>query len=566
MLRWLSKSRNHNDGKFGRTAVIVDQMSSAALRARRLAAGAPELCVACSQGHLEVAQRLHSAGAPLNATCDIGGHIGVTPLLLACSNGHLHIAQWLHSVGASLIVTNNMRQAPLHLACLKGHLETAQWLHSMGASLNATDPDGSAPLHHACMRGHLDVAQWLHDVGASLNATDNRGNTPLHHTCTRSDLDVAQWLHGAGASLNATNNRGYTPLHKACDMIHLDMIHWLCSVGVDATIRAHRDTPAKMLRRRCAHNRHWPSDTMTTMETLLAAERRVVELRARAAGAALLAEKAEAALLAETLRTVFHGHQRQSARKLLKRWARRWVAKKQLKREVEAARVCEESAAEAVRLAAAEQAREVAALVAARAAQEAWVAAQVAAQEAVRAAARVAAASKAREEAPARHALQALQDASGHVALRAALFRAEALVEDFSELLFDAMVAANKRLQELERQLEEESRAEAKTRHIEEHALRFEVHPFDQQHLRAYWHVPIASRAPAPRLYRLSQSTKPSNRGRREIRCTTPIARRAVCVWMRPNRTSSSRAATSACAGRVASGLGRIRALCVALQ
>ena len=224
---------------------------------------------------------------------------------------------------------------------------------------------------------------------------------------------------------------------------------------------------------------------MTTMETLLAAERRVVELRARAAGAALLAEKAEAALLAETLRTVFHGHQRQSARKLLKRWARRWVAKKQLKREVEAARVCEESAAEAVRLAAAEQAREVAALVAARAAQEAWVAAQVAAQEAVRAAARVAAASKAREEAPARHALQALQDASGHVALRAALFRAEALVEDFSELLFDAMVAANKRLQELERQLEEESRAEAKTRHIEEHALRFEVHPFDQQHLRA---------------------------------------------------------------------------------
>ena len=78
-------------------------------------------------------------------------------------------------------------------------------------------------------------------------------------------------------------------------------------------------------------------------------------------------------------------------------------------------------------------------------------------------------------EAPARHALQALLDASGRAALRAALAQAEPLVIDFSELLFDAMVAANERLEELERQLAEESRAEAKTRHVEEHAMRFEA-------------------------------------------------------------------------------------------
>ena len=48
-------------------------------------------------------------------------------------------------------------------------------------------------------------------------------------------------------------------------------------------------------------------------------------------------------------------------------------------------------------------------------------------------------------------------------------------MEDFSELLFDAMVASYERLQELDRQFVEESRAEAKTRHVEEHALRFEV-------------------------------------------------------------------------------------------
>ena len=62
-------------------------------------------------------------------------------------------------------------------------------------------------------------------------------------------------------------------------------------------------------------------------------------------------------------------------------------------------------------------------------------------------------------------------DASGRVALREALARAEALVEDFSELLFDAMVAGNERLQELDRELAEESRAAE----IEEQALRLEV-------------------------------------------------------------------------------------------
>ena len=73
-------------------------------------------------------------------------------------------------------------------------------------------------------------------------------------------------------------------------------------------------------------------------------------------------------------------------------------------------------------------------------------------------------------EAPARHALQALLDASGCDALRAALARAEALVGDFSELLFDAMVAGNERLQELDQLADANRVAEA-----EEHALRLEV-------------------------------------------------------------------------------------------
>ena len=61
-------------------------------------------------------------------------------------------------------------------------------------------------------------------------------------------------------------------------------------------------------------------------------------------------------------------------------------------------------------------------------------------------------------------------------------------MEDFSELLFDAMVAGYEQLQQLDRQLVEESRAEAKTRHVEEHALRFEVRPL-RFAARAWQHV-----------------------------------------------------------------------------
>ena len=169
-------------------------------------------------------------------------------------------------------------------------------------------------------------------------------------------------------------------------------------------------------------------------------------------------------------------------------------------------------------------------------------------------------------EASARHALQALLDASGRDALRAALARAEALVEDFSELLFDAMVAGYARLQELDRQLVEESRAEAKTRHVEEHALRFEVRLLLPACNTCMYASNDLTRTRSPRSRRPCQSTRSPSRGRREIRCTTPTARRASCASMRPRLTSSSRAATSACAGRAASGLRRATALYAALQ
>ena len=117
-----------------------------------------------------------------------------TPLQLACLEGHLDVAQWLHSVGAPLYAISSPGWTPLHQACFKGHLEVAQWLHSVGAPLNATDssPEGVSPLHQACSMGHLEMAQWLCSAGADATIKTSAGSTPaqlLQHYAHTAQVD-----------------------------------------------------------------------------------------------------------------------------------------------------------------------------------------------------------------------------------------------------------------------------------------------------------------------------------------------------------------------------------------
>ena len=91
----------------------------------RMLVSAQALHHACSQGLLDIAQRLHSEGASVNAAADVG-----TPLRVACIYGHLDVAQWLHSAGASVNTTDIEGNTLLHLASSNGHLDVAQWLLS----------------------------------------------------------------------------------------------------------------------------------------------------------------------------------------------------------------------------------------------------------------------------------------------------------------------------------------------------------------------------------------------------------------------------------------------------
>ena len=502
------------------------------------------LCLACQHGHLGIAQWLHGKGASVDAA----DYEGLSPLHHACVGRHLDVALWLHNQSASVDATDDEGDTPLHKACFHGHLNVAQWLLSVGASINATNNVGITPLHLGCTGGHLGIAQWLLSTGASIDTTCDGGDTPLHVACSHGHLNVAQWLHSAGASVNTTDIEGETPLHIACLEGHFDVITWLCDVGADATAkRDDGDTPAQLFQRghqpsnECynAHEREFK----TTMDALLAAQRHGAEERARAAETTLLAE--EAAPLPPVVKS------KSKAKAKSKVQAQDGPAPAQsaagsssdvlspplppLSDDADAAlRVAMEARDLETLKATINRTASVASdavLKEARALREQLKERELKAKKQLRREAEAARVHEARE-APARHALQALLDASGRVALRAALARAEALVEDFSELLFDAMVAGYEQQQQLDLQLVEESRAEAKTRHVEEHALRFEVClvRFAARARGNMCQMPYDLCAFALRLHRPSRSTRSPSSGQREIRCTTPTASRASCA------------------------------------
>jgi hypothetical protein len=82
-------------------------------------------------------------------------------LQLACLGGHLDVAQWLHSLGAPLNAIQSPGWTPFHQACFNGHLAVAHWLHSVGAPINSTDSsrNGEAPLHPRLAR--RATLRWL---------------------------------------------------------------------------------------------------------------------------------------------------------------------------------------------------------------------------------------------------------------------------------------------------------------------------------------------------------------------------------------------------------------------
>ena len=82
-------------------------------------------------------------------------------LQLACLGGHLDVAQWLHSLGAPLNAIQSPGWTPFHQACFNGHLAVAHTGCTAWAPLS-TPPTALATGRRHCTRlARRATLRWL---------------------------------------------------------------------------------------------------------------------------------------------------------------------------------------------------------------------------------------------------------------------------------------------------------------------------------------------------------------------------------------------------------------------
>jgi ankyrin repeat protein len=121
---------------------------------------------------------------------------GFQALGLACYFGHLEVAEYLVKAGAPLNVPsrNQLKAAPIQSATAAGHIEIVRMLLENRADPNLQEQGGYTPLHAAAQNGDGDMIRALLYGGADLNATSADGKTPLDLAMEKGHTKAAKIL------------------------------------------------------------------------------------------------------------------------------------------------------------------------------------------------------------------------------------------------------------------------------------------------------------------------------------------------------------------------------------
>jgi ankyrin repeat protein len=208
------------------------------------------LTFAAHKNHGDMVNHLISIGANLDSKTYEFGRL--TPLHKAISEGNLEIAETLISAGADINVLDKDGDSLLFYALGKsgtdklsflfakkidvdyvfrkskkgntilihsaaaGNAEYAKYLIDIGATVNDSNKYGMTALHYASDNGDIEIARMLIKAGANVNAfTKKYKSTPLHVAAVQDYYEIAGILIAAGANVNALNRNGSTPLHLA---------------------------------------------------------------------------------------------------------------------------------------------------------------------------------------------------------------------------------------------------------------------------------------------------------------------------------------------------------------
>ena len=106
---------------------------------------------------------------------------GFQPLGLASYFGHLDTAEYLIKAGAPINSPskNGLKAAPIQSAVAARHEKVVQMLLRLGADPNAREQGGYTPLHAATQNGDEDMIRILLYGGADLTLRGKDGKTPL---------------------------------------------------------------------------------------------------------------------------------------------------------------------------------------------------------------------------------------------------------------------------------------------------------------------------------------------------------------------------------------------------
>ena len=126
---------------------------------------------------------------------------GFQPLGLACFFGHLDSAEYLVKAGAPVnaLSRNTLSAAPLQSAAAGGHRKIVKMLLEHHADPNIREQGGYTPLHAAAQNGDEEMIRILLYGGADLTLTSHDGKTAID-LAMEGGHDKATLLLGEGVT------------------------------------------------------------------------------------------------------------------------------------------------------------------------------------------------------------------------------------------------------------------------------------------------------------------------------------------------------------------------------
>jgi len=154
-----------------------------------------ELFQAVRAGCVSDVQRLVDAGTDVNVR-----YSNWTLLHCAVEHGHVEVARRLISAGAYVDATDERGKTPLHRAIETGNTGIAQLLVDVGANVNARNIQGWTLLQRAALRGYTAfVRVLLNAASADFDTQGGWWGTALHIAAVYENKQIVRALLTAGA-------------------------------------------------------------------------------------------------------------------------------------------------------------------------------------------------------------------------------------------------------------------------------------------------------------------------------------------------------------------------------